>query len=251
MPPTSRSDRSRSSTSAAPRPKILRRNHARIITIGAFPIAGALPSEVLAQVMPELDAIRASLRALDTLRAREIVRAARTEEPISIMMVDVDHFKQINDIHGHAAGDVVLRDVARRLKDHLRECDLLGRYGGEEFQIMLSGCAAEDALAVGARLRTGFSRASFLVGGAAISLTCSFGVASCTVDDAFARSDPDGEILVAAADAALYRAKRSGRNRVVLGSSLVTSQPAGRQSRMSVRSARPSVATVEGETLSA
>lgn len=145
-------------------------------------------------------------RWLDDAFARQIARAAGTGQAASLLMVDVDHFKRLNDAHGHRVGDRVLRQVAHTLASGIRPVDLLARYGGEEFAVLLPGLALETAMAVAERLREaveedrieGVPRA-----------TVSIGVATLR----------DGEPLAGLlerADAALYRAKQSGRNRTSL-----------------------------------
>ena len=135
---------------------------------------------------------------------REVARAIRTGEDLSLLLVDVDHFKQVNDRHGHPVGDEVLRYVGHVLATRGREFDLPARYGGEEFAVILPGCAAEEAVRVAERLRTGIAGED-----APLPVTASVGVA------AMHRNATDAEGLVKAADAALYKAKSTGRNRTV------------------------------------
>jgi len=127
--------------------------------------------------------------------------------PVAALMVDVDRFKSVNDSYGHPAGDSVLREVAGRLRDHLRGTDIVGRYGGEEFLVVMAAAAPDDAVAVADRLRQAIADAPFAVGGVALPVTASLGVA-------FAHPGLAPETLIGAADAALYRAKAAGRNRV-------------------------------------
>jgi diguanylate cyclase (GGDEF)-like protein len=134
-------------------------------------------------------------------------RQARSRQTFSIVMVDIDHFKQINDTHGHLQGDAVLREVAQALQRTLRGCDLCARYGGEEFMLLLEQTRAEEAGVCAERVRLLVQQHAFTGFDAAFSVTVSLGVAE------FA----DGETLeqcIARADAALYRAKHGGRNRV-------------------------------------
>ncbi|NOG69681.1 PleD family two-component system response regulator [Roseicella sp. DB1501] len=125
----------------------------------------------------------------------------------AVMLLDVDRFKAINDTYGHAAGDVALKEVAERLKSHLRAVDVLARYGGEEFMVVLAGAPTDYAAMVAERLRAALSSEPIAVGPALLPVTVSIGLAiapaGCSVAGA-----------VAAADAALYRAKANGRNRV-------------------------------------
>jgi two-component system cell cycle response regulator len=138
----------------------------------------------------------------------EFERVGRYEGGVSLLMVDIDHFKKINDEHGHPAGDAVLREVARVLKDTLRGVDALGRYGGEEFMAILPHTAHDEAQQTAERLRKAIADHSFRAGDRELSATVSVGVASYpsqTVDSPNA--------LIREADKALYRAKQAGRNR--------------------------------------
>jgi len=144
----------------------------------------------------------------ETLR-KELARASREGHPLSLLMVDLDRFKQINDTHGHLAGDAVLREAAQRMMAAVRAYDAAGRYGGEEFLVVLPGCDPESALARAQTLRESFAIAPFINGFDRLSVTCSIGASSRltpTVDDA--------DALLREADLALYRAKAGGRNRV-------------------------------------
>ena len=146
----------------------------------------------------------------------EVQRSLRTGAPLSLLMIDVDHFKAYNDRHGHPEGDLVLREIAHLLVAGRRSVDLVARYGGEEFTVVLVGGDKASAAQVGERLRHRvaehhFPHAAAQPGG---HLSISIGVAACPTD---ARS-ADG--LLRAADAALYRAKKGGRDRVELASPL-------------------------------
>ena len=143
--------------------------------------------------------------------AAELSRARRDRKAISIMMADVDHFKRVNDTLGHQAGDFVLRAVADRLQDQVRPYDAVGRYGGEEFLVVLPGCGAEEALEVAERLRAAVEASPILFEATPIAVTISLGVTSREPVISEAR-----EPLIAAADAALYEAKHAGRNRVAV-----------------------------------
>jgi diguanylate cyclase (GGDEF)-like protein len=139
---------------------------------------------------------------------REAARASREGRPLALVMADLDHFKSVNDNFGHLAGDAVLREAARRMLGTARPYDLVGRYGGEEFLIVLPGCDAAEALRFGERLRERIA-APVADGPARIAVTVSLGVA--------AQDGPaDAAVLLRAADEALYRAKLAGRNRVEL-----------------------------------
>jgi diguanylate cyclase (GGDEF)-like protein len=129
------------------------------------------------------------------------------------MLVDVDHFKRINDQHGHQIGDVVLKEIAGLLAQELRAADVLARYGGEEFILLLPNATLAQGLAIAERVRERVAQHGFGLRGAPLRVTVSVGVAA--LDSAPAESNgPVDEQLVQAADAALYRAKELGRNRV-------------------------------------
>jgi diguanylate cyclase (GGDEF)-like protein len=142
---------------------------------------------------------------------REWERAGQREVLLGVIMADLDHFKRINDTNGHRAGDVVLGEVIRRMRDSLRPHDALGRYGGEEFLIVLPGLEAEALVGVAERLRLAVADRPVPYAGRCIPVTMSLGVA---VEHGTAPVDADA--LLQAADTALYRAKRNGRNRVEL-----------------------------------
>jgi diguanylate cyclase (GGDEF)-like protein len=145
---------------------------------------------------------------LEALR-REFAHVARTGEPATIILADLDNFKAVNDTYGHPAGDEVLREASRRLSTCKRSYDELGRYGGEEFLALLPGCDASSGIKVAGRMRQAVERLPIDTAAGLVSLTASFGVSS--VDQI---QSLDLEAAVAAADEALYRAKRGGRNRV-------------------------------------
>lgn len=136
-------------------------------------------------------------------------QSSRYQQPLSALMVDVDHFKQINDRYGHAVGDQALRAVATRLGDLIRSADILGRYGGEEFAILMPLSRLEEARQTAERLRTEIQSRPIQVGELHISITISIGVS--TFDPEL---DQTIDALVDRADQALYSAKQGGRNRV-------------------------------------
>jgi len=129
----------------------------------------------------------------------------------AVLLLDVDRFKSINDTFGHDAGDSVLREVARRLKAHLRSADIISRYGGEEFLVALSAEAGDHAARTAERLRLAISADPFLIGSVCLSVSASIGLAIAPAGMPAAKA-------ICAADAALYRAKASGRNRVEVAS---------------------------------
>ena len=148
-------------------------------------------------------------RVLEILAA-EIARSERELRRLAVLMVDLDRFKQINDTLGHQAGDAVLREAARRMQAATRRYDAPGRYGGEEFLIVLPGCGAREGYAQAERIREAFAREPFAAGTDSLAVTCSIGVSS---RDACAAGDADR--LIREADAALYDAKNRGRNSVM------------------------------------
>jgi diguanylate cyclase (GGDEF)-like protein/PAS domain S-box-containing protein len=140
---------------------------------------------------------------------KEISRAQRNSTVLSVIMADIDYFKKINDEHGHLIGDAVLREMTQRISDALRPYDSLGRYGGEEFVIVVPGSDREKARAIAERLRQEVRKNPIGTTEGLLNLTMSFGVA--TVDNSV---DADVDGVIAVADEALYRAKRGGRDRV-------------------------------------
>lgn len=146
---------------------------------------------------------------LDVLQ-REMERAGRESEPISVVMVDLDHFKAVNDTHGHVAGDAVLCEAVRRMQTSMRKYDAIGRYGGEEFLIVLPRCERESSCKQAERLRAALANDPMTLSDCSIRVAATFGVTS--VPNA-AYTTP--ELLIHAADEALYQGKREGRNRVV------------------------------------
>lgn len=143
----------------------------------------------------------------ETLR-RELILAARARSPVSLIMADLDHFKAVNDLHGHGGGDEVLRAFGVLLRRHARGSDICCRYGGEEFLLVLPGMTHQLAMTRTETLRSALEVASVPFGAAAIMVTASFGVAS------FPQHGGTSEEVIAAADGALYAAKAAGRNRV-------------------------------------
>ncbi len=151
-------------------------------------------------------------RAFDGAIAHEIARAGRSGRNLSLAMLDIDHFKRVNDSLGHPAGDAVLASFAGVLRSVVRQADLVYRYGGEEFAVILPDCDDGGALAFAQRVVRATEARPICVALQEVSITCSVGVACLVL-----RDRPSGEPLVVRADRALYEAKRSGRNRAVLG----------------------------------
>jgi len=141
----------------------------------------------------------------------EIARSERYDTPLGVIVSDIDEFKAANDTHGHAFGDLVLQRFADVLRGTLRDVDLIGRWGGEEFLIVLPETTLEGAIEAAERIRTGFAALEFAPDGVQVRMTASFGVAG------FVRGT-DARELVRAADDALYDAKRRGKNRVTAAS---------------------------------
>lgn len=147
--------------------------------------------------------------SLDSIGEREMQRAQERQTPLSLVLFDLDHFKEINDRLGHQAGDLALRRAAELVEGVIRDSDFAFRYGGEEFLVVLPGADADQATRVAERLRAEMNHSRFDVGEHTIDLRASFGVAQCRPQQA------TWDDCVAAADRALYAAKRAGRNRVV------------------------------------
>ncbi|MGH9397284.1 MAG: GGDEF domain-containing response regulator [Terriglobia bacterium] len=143
---------------------------------------------------------------LDILQ-RECARALRGKSAVAVIMADLDHFKSVNDTYGHLAGDEVLREAARRMHSSIRAYDSIGRYGGEEFIVVLPECDEPGGVQQAERLRLGVSAQLFESSGATISITLSLGVAAMSQATA-----GDYQTLLRLADAALYRAKEAGRD---------------------------------------
>ncbi len=154
-------------------------------------------------------------RHIHELLGEEFERSQRTGESIGVVMMDLDHFKAVNDTHGHPTGDVILRETARMIRDSAREIDMPGRYGGEEFIALLPETDEEEAANFAQRIRTAVEGYVFRDDETTVRMTVSGGVAAC------ARGDHDSpQRLLKRADDALYAAKEGGRNRVVRASEL-------------------------------
>jgi diguanylate cyclase (GGDEF)-like protein len=146
-------------------------------------------------------------RSIFEVLAKELTRAHRAHVGMAVLMADLDRFKQINDSHGHLAGDCVLREVAGRIMALTRSYDFVGRYGGEEFVIVLPECSLEDGIRRGEEFRAAIAGKPIPTSAGPLHVTCSFGVA-----ENFPNATP--EELINKADEAMYCAKRAGRNRV-------------------------------------
>lgn len=152
--------------------------------------------------LPNRAAIMATLE-------HEIARCHRDRRSVGVALLDIDHFKKVNDTYGHFAGDAVLRETGARLKNSMRAYDQVGRYGGEEFLVVLPNCEMEQAINQAERMRIRLQESKILAdAGIEIPVTASFGV---TISDL---SDRSPDLFIRVADEALYRAKANGRNRV-------------------------------------
>jgi diguanylate cyclase (GGDEF)-like protein len=148
-------------------------------------------------------------RAILDILHNELARGSRERQPLAVLLVDLDHFKQINDASGHVAGDTTLRVAAQCMKSALRTYDSVGRYGGEEFLVVLPGCQGATACSQAERIREAVGSATVEYGPQRLRVSCSIGVAC--------RESPtpaDADALVREADVALYVAKNLGRNQV-------------------------------------
>jgi diguanylate cyclase (GGDEF)-like protein len=145
-------------------------------------------------------------RGLLELGKRELDRAHRYERPLAAMMIDIDRFKRVNDSHGHAIGDLVLKELAHLLESNIRTIDILGRYGGEEFVILLPETSPESAYEIAERLRKKVSDHTFKPESLKLHITISIGLA-------FSSGENSGlQDLIRRADDAMYRSKGAGRN---------------------------------------
>ena len=133
--------------------------------------------------------------------------AVRNNTPLSVILLDIDYFKAVNDAHGHLAGDAVLKDIAKVLLDAVRSNDVVARWGGEEMLVVAKGCDLNTAMQLAEKIRAQIAAHEFAWGGATFKVTASFGVAQVTTRE-------NRAALFARADRALYVAKESGRNRI-------------------------------------
>ena len=141
----------------------------------------------------------------------EVWRAHRYQRPLAVLMVDLDHFKQINDRFGHSAGDQVLMGFARKTRGLIRACDWFARFGGEEFVIVLPETPLEVAGQVAEKVRSELEAVPFVLASGEHRVTASFGVAGLTLG-----SDENSDVVLGRADQALYRSKQQGRNRITV-----------------------------------
>ena len=153
-------------------------------------------------------------RAICDLLERELERGRREGRFLGLAIIDLDHFKQINDIYGHQAGDAVLRMAGQKLSNALRPYDLVGRYGGEEFLVVVPGNDEVNLLKICERLRESLAGSPVEYEGKSIAFTASIGA---TITSPHSGTNAEAEVLVRMADRALYQAKAQGRNQVVFG----------------------------------
>ena len=149
-------------------------------------------------------------RAIMDMFNREISRASRETSPIGVLMVDVDHFKKINDNYGHPAGDIVLKEAANRMKDSVRTYDSVGRFGGEEFLVILPKCGMNEVMIVAERLKKSISNQNFDLNNESIKVTISIGATNIIPDSI----KIDQDFIIQLVDTALYKAKKNGRDRI-------------------------------------
>ena len=152
-------------------------------------------------------------RYLETRLGEEIARAQRDQKPLTCLMLDVDHFKQVNDTYGHQAGDRVLREIVKRIQGQIRTSDVAARYGGEEFAVLMPATRSKEALKLAERIRTSVSAAPMQVTpDQALTVTISAGIAETVPVPADHDHVTLGQGLMSAADVALYQAKADGRD---------------------------------------
>ena len=153
----------------------------------------------------------------------ELARAERTGKALACLMIDIDHFKEINDRFGHLAGDEALKEVARRAEAEIRAGDTGARFGGDEFAILLAGAESTHALKLAERIHHSMAATPIRVhGGAQVIVTLSIGLATARPQPRSRDYKAQAERLIAEADAALYRAKSAGRNRVEVASHVIS-----------------------------
>ena len=162
------------------------------------------------RIMATQDALTgiANRRTIIGALERDMLRALRNRQPLSLLMIDIDHFKTINDVYGHLAGDRVLCAVVDAIRERVRAQDLIGRYGGEEFMVLLPETALDGGRQVAEKLRQGIADTPCLIDGQPVSVTVSIGLYG-----GYVLAEDSWDHLIHEADRALYRAKEQGRNR--------------------------------------
>jgi diguanylate cyclase (GGDEF)-like protein len=181
----------------------------------AAPVLGNLRNLEIAERRAATDALTGlpNARAVRDTAKRMVAHANRSESPLAVALLDLDHFKGINDTYGHGAGDEVLAIAAEVMRTSLRESDFVGRYGGEEFLLLLPDSDVDDAVVLLEKLREAIAQISVISVDRAI--TASIGVASLPEDGS------DSDSLIRTADRALYAAKSNGRNRIETANAIV------------------------------
>ena len=165
-------------------------------------------------------------RFFDQRIIEEIERSRRNGQPLSCLFIDIDFFKRINDKYGHPIGDKVLQQIAKRLNEHMRRSDVLARFGGEEFAMLLSNTAADTAEETAERLRIAIEENKLLTSDQTdLKLTISVGIATAYPAHSVLNIEQQAESLVTTADKALYKAKQQGRNRVCSAKPSATISP--------------------------
>ena len=204
----------------------LRRTNARLVELNA-----ALEQTATTDGLTRL----VNRRYLDERLIEEVLRAQRYGSPLSVLMIDVDHFKKVNDVHGHAAGDAVLRAVAATIKASVRIIDIPARYGGEELVVVAPSTSWTGARVLAERLRGAIEALETMSAGMEqpIRVTASIGCAALGAEQ-------DGHSLLEAADQALYEAKHGGRNRVVMSGAPPEGPLTGVHSAVDVRTTEAS-----------
>ncbi|WP_126454727.1 GGDEF domain-containing protein [Sulfuriflexus mobilis] len=181
-----------------------------LLCLLVYPLRNALMYKAaLQQAMRDTLTGTLNRAAFDTMLAKEIEIAERHNNPLSLLVLDIDHFKNINDSFGHAMGDNALRAMVDRVNEKIRSSDIMFRYGGEEFTIILSNTGTDGALLLAERIREAIEEMLYINDDASIRITVSIGVSTLVTAES-------GSELFERADKALYEAKRTGRNQVLL-----------------------------------
>ncbi|MBW6422219.1 sensor domain-containing diguanylate cyclase [Rhizobium sp. XQZ8] len=191
-------------------------------------LSGAVMDRLLLMQSAATDGLTGAMtrRAFRDEADRQLSIAARNAQGLSCIVLDVDHFKRVNDTSGHAAGDVVLKAVAEICRKNLRTEDLFGRLGGEEFALILPKIDREAAIAIAERLRAALEAETIIIEDKPLKVTASFGISAISI------VGKDIETLLAQADAAMYHAKNGGRNRCVCWTSVQSENTAGTRRRV-------------------
>ena len=180
-----------------------------LLCLLVYPLRNALLyEEALKKAMHDPLTGALNRAALDTMLDKEIDLAHRHKNPLSVLMIDIDHFKDINDNYGHSMGDKVLRSLVDGLNSHIRNSDVLFRYGGEEFTILLNNTSVEGAHLLAQRIRSSIEKMTHIYDNTVIQLTISVGMATLENNETASQ-------LLDRSDSALYAAKKFGRNCVI------------------------------------